>query len=427
MPPKEKQEIRIFIGSSGAPEAMNIAYQVQDALYKVDELFEGFRIIPRLWCGDDDIFKNGQFTFQSLIKELENDNAAIFIYNGDDDLIKKGEQMKVTRANVIFEHGLFAGHLGKEKVFLLLTGGKPEDTENDRKKQTPDIDKILSDYSGVCNTYYSSVQYNKSGLVPRFQKWIDSVIVENERNSFFDENKKNDYEITASIVKTHGDNDNRNSAFIEMYKNAQDGDSIKVLGSGVTSFLLGDYIGDLLERGVNVTVLLMHDKIIKSNEDCELENHYKGLIKSLNLPKTGSNLFSLNKSCPVSIRNVLIDKKHFEDYQQRQNCLYIDKMHHAYEFCKKLRSANPSIFNYYYFNSFIPMSMTAFQNKGEKENGKLIVEFIIPFTKNRILLQVSEKDNKAIFDRFMDFYDIMEEKAKKNDTIKTIKRKKRRN
>ena len=416
MSQKEKQEIRIFIGSSSKPEALETSLEVQKALIKVNDILNNYKITPILWT---DVFDIGKSNLETLFTELENDNAAIFIYNGDDDLIKGDdvEKVKVTRANVIFEHGLFAGRLGKEKVFLLLTGGIKEEDEKIRIKQTPSINMMLNDYSGMTVFYYNSIQYKLSGLVIEFKKWITKSVIGRKRNdSFIGENKKNNYEITASIVQTHGDNDNRNNEFIEMYKNAQAGDSIKVLGSGVTSFLLGNYIEDLLGRGVNITVLLMHEKIIKNDGDCELEKRYKELLKKINRPKIrNNNLFSFDKSCPVSIKNVLIDKNHFEDYQKKQkNSVYLNNMHQAYENCKHFKLNFSDFFNYYYFYSFIPMSMTALQKKDKKGDGRLIVEFIIPFTRNRILLKVLEKEDEAIFKTFMKFYDSMEEQSKVN-------------
>ena len=187
-----------------------------------------------------------------------------------------------------------------------------------------------------------------------------------------------------------------------------------MLGLGVTSFLNGDDIDDLLEQGVNITVLLMHDKIIKNDGDCELEK----LIKKL--PPIKASL--KDDSCPVTLRNVLIDKRHFGDYQHRQNNkVYLDKMRQAYRNCDKYKKAYKNLFNYSYFYSFIPMSMTSFQQKGKSETGRLIVEFIIPFTKNRILLKVLEKENKKIFNTFMSFYDNIE-KQSKNIRIKKKKR-----
>ena len=222
-----------------------------------------------------------------------------------------------------------------------------------------------------------------------------------KKNNIID---NDEFRIAASIVESHGRNDDRDSEFKKLYKEAQGGDSIKILGLGVTSFLNGDDIDELLQKGVNITVLLMHDKIIKDG-DCSIQK------KMVSKESSQDD----NDVCPVSIRNVLIDKNHFSDYQSRKRSdTYISKMHQAYKNCSNYKEEYPNIFNYCCFNSFVPMSLTSFQKNEESGEGRLIVEFIIPFTKNRILLKVFENENKRIYDTFMNFYNIMETESKKS-------------
>lgn len=394
----KKQEIRIFIGSSGNENAKLIAQDVERALKAVNKQINNYKISPRLWCSDG-IYKNGEFTLQSLVNELENDDAGVFIYYGDDCLMNNNKSI-ITKANVIFEHGLFVGRLGKEKTFVLLCGGKKEDCMDIRKEQTPVLKDILSDYDGVIVSDYATFNYDTNNLINKLKEWLeDSVVCKKIQNHYI---------ISASIVESHSPNDNRNSEFQKLYQEAKEGDTIKVLGLGVTSFLNGEIIDDLLEKQVNVTILLMDEKIIKNENDCEFEK----LIKKL----SSMDLNETDKSCPVTIRNVLIDKNHFSDYQHRcKNTVYLDKMRQAYDNCKRYKLAYPKLFKFFYFNSFIPMSITAFQKKGENKSGKLIVEFIIPFTNNRILLKVLEEKNKTIYDTFMSFYDTLEERSRKSE------------
>lgn len=392
------RRIRIFIGSSGKDEAKAIVRDVQDALGEIK--IKNCEIQDTAWCYDY-VFKPGEYTLESLFREVSLSDAAIFIYNGDDELVKDGRKINVPRANVIFEHGLFLGRLGKERTFVLLTGGKQDNSLEERKAQTPILSNVLSDYNGISWYNYAKARYRSSGLINELTKWLS--------NSVLNRTEKGD-EVTASIVESNTPNDHRDKEFLELYQTANGGDQIRVLGLGVTSFLNGTNIDDLLERGVKITILLMDDKIIKYDNTCEIEKFFKQLpdIKT-----------DHNNSCPVTINNILIDKNHFSDYQRRsRSSMYLQKMQQAYSNCVKYRERFPKLFSFYYFHSFFPMSMTALQKKGQPGSGKAIVEFIIPFTKNRILLKVDEHDDKRIFDTFMSFYSSIEKESKKETVQK---------
>ncbi len=99
---------RIFIGSS--VEALGIAYAVQKGLQYDAEV--------TVW--NQGIFKLSSYALLDLIEVMNNSDYAIFIFNPDDVLIMRDKEMNIVRDNVIFEMGLFAGKLGRDKTFMLV-------------------------------------------------------------------------------------------------------------------------------------------------------------------------------------------------------------------------------------------------------------------------------------------------------------------
>src|SRR4051812_33238473 len=75
------------------------------------------------------VWKNGfslsQNTIDSLVLLASNVDFAIFIFTPDDIAKIKDQEKHVTRDNVVFELGLFAGALGKERCFIV----KPRNTD----------------------------------------------------------------------------------------------------------------------------------------------------------------------------------------------------------------------------------------------------------------------------------------------------------
>lgn len=70
-------------------------------------------------------FQLSQSSIDSLVKMAEMVDFAIFIFTPDDVVTIKNQEKSVVRDNVVFELGLFAGTLGKERCFIV----KPRNTE----------------------------------------------------------------------------------------------------------------------------------------------------------------------------------------------------------------------------------------------------------------------------------------------------------
>ncbi len=104
---------RIFIGSS--VEGLNVAYAVQQNLLHDAEI--------TVW--DQGVFEISSTTIESLEKAISTSDFGIFVFTPDDALRMRGEDHSSVRDNVLFEMGLFAGKIGRERVFFLTPSDSP--------------------------------------------------------------------------------------------------------------------------------------------------------------------------------------------------------------------------------------------------------------------------------------------------------------
>lgn len=102
---------RLFIGSSR--EGLSIAYASQQNLRHDAEI--------TVW--DQGVFELSSTALDSLIKVLDKSDFGMFVFSPDDLLIIRGEENQAVRDNVVFELGLFIGHLGKDRCFILVPEG----------------------------------------------------------------------------------------------------------------------------------------------------------------------------------------------------------------------------------------------------------------------------------------------------------------
>lgn len=100
----------IFIGSS--KEGKKVAEQIERD-------FEGFAQC-KLWM---DAFDFGVSNYDNLIRQVAFYDYAILIATADDLLESRKQTFKSVRDNVLFEFGMFAGGLGKSKVFYIVEEG----------------------------------------------------------------------------------------------------------------------------------------------------------------------------------------------------------------------------------------------------------------------------------------------------------------
>jgi hypothetical protein len=102
----------VFVGSSS--EGVSVAYAIQENLERRAEV--------AVW--DQDVFRPGEYTLESLLIELNRADAGILVFTPDDVSVIRGVEQPVVRDNVLFELGLFVGKIGRTRSFVVAPRGE---------------------------------------------------------------------------------------------------------------------------------------------------------------------------------------------------------------------------------------------------------------------------------------------------------------
>ncbi|MFC1846666.1 TIR domain-containing protein [Chloroflexota bacterium] len=105
---------RLFIGSS--KESLHIANAVHQNLSRDAEV--------TVW--NQGVFELSTTTLESLFDILDNSDFSIFIFSPDDLVTIRERQSQAVRDNVIFELGLFIGHLRKNRCYIIVPENTPD-------------------------------------------------------------------------------------------------------------------------------------------------------------------------------------------------------------------------------------------------------------------------------------------------------------
>jgi len=102
---------RVFVASSS--ESLDVADAINVNLEREAEV--------TVWKHG---FKLSTDTMTSLVTQANSSDFAIFVFTPDDEATIRDESQRITRDNVVFELGLFAGTLGIKRCFIIKPRGE---------------------------------------------------------------------------------------------------------------------------------------------------------------------------------------------------------------------------------------------------------------------------------------------------------------
>ncbi len=132
---------KIFIGS--ARESLDVAREIQNQL----QLSYDFEAVT--WADELELT---QSLFSSLCMAAHRYDFGVFILTADDETFFRKRHVQATRANVIFELGMFLGSLGPERTFMVVPRGSS-------------APEPITDLRGIMAASYDPELQNKAAAV----------------------------------------------------------------------------------------------------------------------------------------------------------------------------------------------------------------------------------------------------------------------
>lgn len=230
--------------------------------------------------------------------------------------------------------------------------------------------------------------------------------------------------VDAFIVQQ--DEASRDSKFIDINQSVKK--TYWVLGVSLTSIVEHEKtLEKMADDNVKIRLCMMNPDIaIEGSCISNMENDLcilKELVDELKDGVIGVDIIHEKVKCVkkdddiLKLYNVLINVMHFNEYYVTATD-YQKRIKNSYDNLKLIKESisqkhGKDSIKLEVADSFIPMSMTI-ADPLETE-GRMIVEFHLPFTQYKVLFEISKKDNIELFNVFVDFYNIVWERAKKNN------------
>jgi CRP/FNR family transcriptional regulator, cyclic AMP receptor protein len=104
-----------FVFIACASESLDVAHEF------AKHLVADLEVVPEVWT--DNVFKPSKGTMESLEAKLVTSDFAIAVFSGDDKVNSRGQEKFAPRDNTVFELGLFAGAIGRERSFFAVEKG----------------------------------------------------------------------------------------------------------------------------------------------------------------------------------------------------------------------------------------------------------------------------------------------------------------
>jgi predicted nucleotide-binding protein len=178
----------VFVGSS--TEGLDVAREIELQLQGEAEI--------TIW--KDGVFQPGSNTLESLIRALHQFDFAVLVLSPDDTTESRGATLSSPRDNVLFELGLFMGHLGRDRVFIV-------------HEQNVAL-KLPSDLAGITLSPYRKRENLTAALSPTCTPLIKrvralgrhrSATIAKSSGAEQDERRRNDTTLTTLVSIRVGD------------------------------------------------------------------------------------------------------------------------------------------------------------------------------------------------------------------------------
>lgn len=228
--------------------------------------------------------------------------------------------------------------------------------------------------------------------------------------------------IDAFVVEQ--DAESRDEKFNDINKNVKK--TYWVLGVSLTSMVDREaMLKRMVNNHIHIRLCMMDPDIVvedlclssADNNACNLNY----LLEKIKNGQMGMNdiksEFKDMKNCKdmLEIYHILISAIHFKEYYDTDTD-YKNRLMDSYKNLKEIRNTIVQEHEKYFFelgiaDSFMPISLTIVD--AEEEFGRMVVEFHLPFTQYRVLFEINKEDNNDLFSVFVQFYNIVWERAKK--------------
>lgn len=201
-----------------------------------------------------------------------------------------------------------------------------------------------------------------------------------------------------------------------------------VLGIGLTSMESREsMLRKMAENHIHIRLCMMDPDIAVENlclssvdnETCNLL-HLREKFKNGQMKK--EDIKSEFKDMPnckdmLDIYHVLINAMHFNEYYMTDTD-YKGRIQVSYKNLKRIKNSivhkyGSASFELKVTDSFMPMSLTIADAK--EEDGRMVVEFHLPFTQYKVWFEISKRDNGELFKVFADFYETVWKRASNSE------------
>lgn len=152
---KSNEKPKLFIIST--VESLEVARQV-----KLE--FNHDNIEVTIWSSS---FAPGSYTLESLEKSVKESDFGLAIMQGDDLVVSRGAEHSAPRDNVIFELGLFMGHLSRSRTLIAVPQGEDVKLASDLRGLTILDYKIGSNKKVDVMNLATNIRNHISSLGPK--------------------------------------------------------------------------------------------------------------------------------------------------------------------------------------------------------------------------------------------------------------------